>query len=309
MNNEPPSEFPSWPPFDGSGDDGRHQGRHDSIAGGALTLNDSFALMARLLSIGRRTMLLSVFVLLVPYQIVAGIYLNNTLDADVVTAVVAGDAQPGSLAGVLTAVGSVAILGMFLTVVVAGAIVAAAHAGDMRLSVGTAVRIGFDRSGATLGAQVMLFVILIAGFVAITVLLSPVVMLVPALGIIAVTMTVIAFIFVGMAVSYLVVPVAVLEARGPVASLKRAVTIAWQRKGRLAGIMGLVAAGLVIVAMLGSIAVGVMLLIAPALGVVIETSFMMIMTLVSSPVTALAGYVVWVDAKNREGGRAWPQAQ
>jgi len=309
VNNEPPSGFPSWPPPDGSGDDGRQGGQHDPVTGGALTLNDSIALMARLLSIGRRTMLLAVIALLVPYQIIAGIYLSNALDPDVVTALVAGEAQPGALAGILTAVGAVSIFGMFLAVVVAGAIVAAAHAGDMRLSVGTAVRIGFDRSGATLGAQVMLFAILIAGFVAITVLLSPVVMLVPALGIIAVTITVIAFIFIGMAVSYLVVPVAVLEARGPAASLKRAVAIAWQRRGRLAGVMGLVAAGLVIVAMLGSIAVGVMLLIAPALGVVIETSFMVIMTLVSSPVTALAGYVVWVDAKNREGGTAWPQGQ
>lgn len=282
---------------------GRHQGHP---APGGATLNEALATMARLFLDGRRTMIATVALVLVPYQLIAGIFVGRAVDAGTIEAVVSGQADPGTLTSMVTAVGITMIIGLALSVIVAGAIVATAHAGDLALSAGTALRIGVDRSGATLGAHVLLFGVMVAAFLAAALLMSPLVMIAPPLGAVIITFAGLATGLVGIGVSYLVIPAAVLEARGPVASLRRGMSVAWRGKGRLAGVMMIVVFGLLAVAMIGSILAALATMIAPAMTLVIDTTFMVVMTLVSAPATALAGYVVWLHVT--AGGSPSPGA-
>lgn len=282
------------------GADGQGHGGVAAPSPGGATLNEALSLVIRTLLAGRRTMVTVTLAVLVPFQLLAGFYLGRLIDADTIDAFVAGQGSMADLSPIVMASGLVMIVGLALGVVVSGAVVATAHAGNLRLSPGTALRIGLDRSGAALGANVVVLAAVVGVLLAVGVILAPISVIAPAVGVVLVTAVVMVVIMAGLGLSYLVIPVAVLEARGPVAAFKRAAQLGWAAKGRLVGLMAMLAFVFLLFALVLSIVAGVLTLIAPAMTIVVDLGLTTVLTLITAPTTALAGYVVWCHAT---GGR------
>jgi hypothetical protein len=211
----------------------------------------------------------------------------------------AGDeVVPDALAAAVLWTGIVVIVGLVLGVVVAGAIVALADAHNQRMvrSVRDAVGIGLARSGATLGASVLVLVTVVVVLALGSVVIAPITVLAPALGSVLVLGFVLLVGLAGAALSYLVVPVAVLGEQGAFRTLGTTLRLARRRARRMLGVVAVLALALVAVAVTVGVGVQGLDLVFSGPWWVGETLGTILLSVIAAPVTAVAAYVVHLDA-------------
>lgn len=200
--------------------------------------------------------------------------------------------------------GSVWIIGLLVTLVVAAGLVTLVDAQDrgMRVSAPEAFRHGLERLGSTLGASVMLMAL------SLTALLLGLLVVAP-LGLVAMPLAVVAALgvlfvvgVVSAAVSYLIVPVAVMERTGPLATLRRTLRIARRRFGRLLGVVIIVMLAVLIASIILGLLMGVASLLAGDAGWIVDAVSTALVTGITLPVTMGAALLVYIDARARLEG-------
>lgn len=196
------------------------------------------------------------------------------------------------------------VVALFVSAVVSGALVALFDARDHGIAVGARAALlrGLRRSGAVLGAT-LLGVGLVAVLAFVTLVAATILGIVlPVIGFLLLLPVLVVLVLAGFVVSYLVVPVAVVEGRGPWSSFVRTLALIRRGNWRLLAITALV--------LLLLLAVAVSLLVAGALladllgaaGWILETLGGALLATIATPLLAATGFVVHRDVRVRSEG-------
>lgn len=277
-----------------------------------LTVSDTLDGIVRLFRAIFGRAVLVVVVITGPFQLASSLVFDRILPT---SAAGFGLPMPGAdvpqvefdmtvVAQILMAGVVLAIVSVLVGLVVAGALVALADAADRAetLSAGTAIGIAFKRLGATLGATLLLMCAGIAAMIALGVVLVPMMIIAPPVGFVALFGSVMLLGLFGAALSYLIVPIALTEATGPVATFRRALWVARYRFGRLMGITILVAVLVLAVTASVTAAFFALSFVAGPFAWVIDGVNSTVVSIVSAPVTTLAAFLVHLDARIRLEG-------
>jgi hypothetical protein len=222
---------------------------------GPLSLARSVVGIARLLGRVFRRAAFAVLAVLGPFQVAATVVLEERAGALDAFTIDGPAPDPQALASALLWTGTAVIVGLVLGVVVAGALVALVDAENAfrRMTVADALRIGMARSGSTLGASVLVLVLAFVMLVLAGAFVVPVAAFAPGLGTALLMVVLVAVGLTSVALSYLVIPVAVLTDRGPFATVRRTLGLARGRARRLLAVVVAVALVLTIFAVVVSV--------------------------------------------------------
>lgn len=215
-----------------------------------------------------------------------------------------GTLDPGDLGAAFTNLGWLVVssfIGFYVGLVVSAAIVAMIGMRDrgQGLPVWPSLRIGLVRSGATLGASLMLGIAVVVAFIPVFLFGVVIAVVLPIIGFILVVPVVLFVPLVGFLCSFLLVAVAVEEGTGPWTTLTR--TFALVRSGFWRSVLVTLLLWLLILGVVAGLFVGGAFL-STFLG---ELTWMLqvlggtLLTVVSTPLVAAAGLVLYRDLRVR----------
>jgi len=200
--------------------------------------------------------------------------------------------------------GVLSIIGLLVGVITSAAVVAAVLQRDRGevARVGSVLAASASRSGATIGASVLTVLAAGVAFVVLAAVIVPLAVLVPPLGVIAGLSSVAVLTVVVIAVSSLVIPVAMVEGRGAWTTFMRTLWIVRHRFARVLGVTLL--AGLVVLLVTGAIstALGLLSLLAGPFSWVVDGFNGTLVAVVSTPVSAYVALLIYLDARVRLEG-------
>ncbi|MEX2325066.1 MAG: hypothetical protein WD576_04890 [Nitriliruptoraceae bacterium] len=274
----------------------------------ALTANETLVAAARTIRVLVRPVSFIIVVLMGVYQLAASMMFERAfggidldgLEVDGWSSAISGE----QFASMLLWAGTALIVGMLVSVVVGGSIVVLAESADRRHDIRTrdAVRISFDHAGATLGATVLLLTGAFGTAMVLLIIQSPLGMLVPVLGAVTVVATFLSVGFVAGALSYLILPVAILEQLGPVRTLKRAWWTLRHRPARVCGMTALASMVAISLSVLVSVLFIPLAALASGAELVWSSLNAIAISLVSIPLFTVLAMVVYLDAVTRIEG-------
>jgi hypothetical protein len=261
-----------------------------------LTISDVLDLSFQVLRRLGAPLAVLVFAILVPEQLlreVIGVGLQPPATVD-----------PADIGAAFTNLGWLLVssfIGFYVGLVISAAIVAllATRERGLELSVGPSLRIGLGRSGATLGASLMLGVGAVIVFIPVLLLGTLVAVVLPVVGIVLFIPIVLFVPLVGFLCSVVLVAVAVEEGTGPWKTLTR--TLALVRSGFWRSVLITLLLWLVILGVVAGLFVGGALL-SMVLGDLTWTLQVLggaVLTTVSTPLLAAAGLVLYRDLRVR----------
>jgi hypothetical protein len=239
-----------------------------------------------------------------PYQLLASLIVARVVPESITPEALFGEQPTVAPAELLERLGAwtvvLQVLGLLVHLVVISAAIAFVRQADRgeRPSIGAALRVSLDRSGATVGGSVLLLgasllgAVLVLPFVAVLAAV-PVVGPVLALGLAVVVVAAVAGAFA------LVVPVAMVEEQGAWTTFRRVLRVVRRRFGRLVGTILFVLSVVFLVALVVSIP---LVLMAAWLGPprwITDGLTTTLVTIVGLPVVAVAGLLVHHDARQR----------
>ncbi len=212
--------------------------------------------------------------------------------------------EAADVASALAWFGSLWIAGLLVTLVVAAGLVSLADGQDrgQRPTAGDALRQGLERLGATLGATVMLLALSVAALLVGVLLVAPLGLVAMPLAIVAALGVLFVVGVVSAAVSYLIIPVAVMERSGPLLTLRRTLTLARRRFGRLLGVAVVVMLVVLVVSIVLGLLLGVVSLFAGEAGWIVDAVSTALITGITLPATLLSALLVYLDARARLEG-------
>ncbi len=196
------------------------------------------------------------------------------------------------------------LVALFVSAVVSGALVALLGARDRGSDVGAgaALLFGVRRSGAVLGAS-----LLGLGSVAVVALVTVVFatlfgVLIPIVGFLVMLPVLLAVLLLGFAISYLVVPVAIEEGRGPWSSFLRTLVLLRRGAWRVLATTALVLLLLLTIAG-GLLFLGAVLMdLLGTAGWILEALGGALLAAIATPLLAATGFVVHRDLRVRTEG-------
>ena len=253
---------------------------------------------------------LVVLLIVAPYELLSNLVLDRLVSPLFSDAFVPTSDEVLSFDGLGQLFGAsavIAVVGMLVSVIVGAAVVALVLRVDRgeEADVTAAVRTGLRCSGTTIAATLLLGMAGLAVAVVGSLLLALLVAIAGPLALLALVVIVPvgigAFVLL-FGVGTLVVPIAVAEERGPIATLGRALWVMRVRFWRLLGITMLVL--LVVTVVTSALALPFYLLAAFAgpVGWVVESGGDILTSVVTIPVTAFAALLVYRDARIRFEG-------
>lgn len=270
-----------------------------------LTVGDTLDGIFQSLRASFGTLMGLVLLVIGPYQLLSGAVFDRLLPGfgtfDDPQQFEAFDTMFEDLVPVLGWLAVLFVVGLVVSVLVAGALTAVASAADRArpITMGEALRISFDRSGATIGSSVL---VLLAAVVAALVLAIPLALVGLASPVVAIVLflpVVLVIGLCGLVLSSLVIPIAIEEQRGAWTTFVRAVSLLRRRFGYITGITMLVLLLLIAVTLGLGVAFLVLSLVLGGAGWIGESIQAILSSLVSAPVTALAAWVIHRDARVR----------
>ena len=270
-----------------------------------LTVGDTLDGIFQSLRASFGTLLGLVLLVVGPYQLLSGAAFDRLLPGfgafDDPQSFEAFDTMFEDLIPALGWLAVLFVVGLLVSVIVAGALTAVAGAADRAqpISIGQALRISLERSGATVGASVL---VLLAAVLTTLVLAIPLALLglaSPAVAIVLFVPIVLVVGLCGMVLSSLVIPIAIEEERGAWTTFVRAVSLLRRRFGYITGITMLVVLLLIAVTLGLGVVTLILTFVLGGIGWIGESIQAMLSTLVSAPVTALAAWVIHRDARVR----------
>jgi len=196
------------------------------------------------------------------------------------------------------------LVGLVVNVVLAAAIVWCVLRVDrgQAATVGGALRTAVGRMGATLGGSLLVLFaggsLLGLGLLVLTLL----VVVAPPVGLVTLLVAAPVAFLVLAAVLYLVPAVAVVEARGPLATIGRCLWVLGRRFWRVLSVTLLVSLLLAAITLGLSLAMALLAGLAGPAGWIVEAVASTVVALVSVPVTAIAALLVYLDARIRLEG-------
>ncbi len=243
-----------------------------------------------------------VLLIIAPYQLLSGAVLNQV--APGFGAMADPDAFEALIDDVVPILGWLAAsfaVGLLVSVFVAGALTAVVSAADrgQPISVGEAMRRSLERSGATLGATIL---VLLGAVIVAVVLAVPLVLVALANEIVAVVLFIPVLLvvsLVALVLSYVVIPIAMEEERGAWTTFVRALSLLRRRFGYVVGLTMLVMLLLFAVTLGLSLVFLVLSLALGGANWIAESLQAILFSLISAPVTALAAWVIHRDARVR----------
>jgi len=193
---------------------------------------------------------------------------------------------------------------LFISAVVSGGLVALFDARDHGVALGArdALLRGLRRSGAVLGATLLglgaVGVLAFATVIAATVLG----IVLPVIGFLLLLPVLLVLVLLGFVVSFLVVPVAVVEWRGPWRSFVRTLELIRRGNWRLLAVTALVLVLLLAIAVSLLVAGALLVDLLGAAGWILEVLGGALLAAIATPLLAAAGFVVHRDVRVRAEG-------
>lgn len=275
----------------------RPLGVTEVIDGAFRTLRATFALVAVI-----------VVAVTGPFQLIQSLVLTRLLgglpDPLFADPVAVEPADLDLLVGLATWGGLLSIVGLVIGVVVSAAVVEAALERDRgrQPTLSSVLRTSVQRLGATLGASVLTVLLGMAAGLALIVVVGPMLVLVPPLGVIVLLPTAGILGLLLLAISSLVIPVAMVERQGAWTTFTRTLWVVRNRFWRVLGvtlIAGLVV-GLVTLAL--NIAFSLLLFVAGPFDWVLDAVSGTIVSVIATPVSAFVALLIYLDVRVRLEG-------
>ncbi len=196
------------------------------------------------------------------------------------------------------------VVGLYVGVVVSGAIVAALSARDRSTPIGAwaALGVGLRRSGATFGATLIGVGLVIAVLFVVTIAATIMGIVIPIVGFLVMLPVLLLVALVGLVVSILVIPVAIEEGTGPWRTVTRTLTLLRWRLWWVLGVTLLVL--LLLLAVAGALLVlgGLLMDLLGGAAWVLETLGSVLLAAVATPLLAATGFVIHREVRVRVEG-------
>ncbi len=270
-----------------------------------LTVGDTLDGIFQSLRASFGTLIGIVLLVIGPYQLLSGAVFDRLLPGfgtfDDPQQFEAFDTLFEDLVPVLGWLAVLFVVGLVVSVIVAGALTAVVSAADRArpITTGEALRISLERSGATIGSSVLVLAAAVLAALVLAIPLGLVGLASPAVAIVLFLPVVLVVGLCGLVLSSLVIPIAVEEQRGAWTTFVRAVSLLRRRFGYITGITMLVLLLLIAVTLGLGVAFLILSLVLGGAGWIVESIQAILSSLVSAPVTALAAWVIHRDARVR----------
>lgn len=198
----------------------------------------------------------------------------------------------------------VTVLGLLVGVIVNAAVVATALEVDRGATptVGSVLRASLSRAGATIGASLLAALATMVGFVAVLAVLLPFALVVAPLAVVLAVPLLLVLALLATALGSLVIPVAMVEGRGAWQTFTRALWVLRRRFGRVLGMTVLAGLVVLLVTFAISFALSAVGLLAGPLAWVVDGLNGVLVSIVSTPITAFVALLVYLDARVRLEG-------